>query len=107
MVEPGEPSTFRRMVGDLPKRGVALVLFVVLVNLGVMTWWRCRTVYLGRRADASRKGFLWAGHPPYWIPPSKWTANEWWETVWSPPWKWTADGETVWPWWWDTVWPWK
>ncbi len=78
------PSTFRAILRELPRRKLALVLLVVMVNLGAVTYLRCRAV--GRERWSNR--FIVPGarerSKPF-VPPWEWDADEWRQTVW--PWR--------------------
>jgi hypothetical protein len=80
------PSTLRLILRELPRRRVALVLLVVVVNLGVVTWWRGRSI-AEERAVATFcmfGGISLEWELPRFVPPWEWTADECRETW---PWK--------------------
>ncbi len=90
------PSEFRLILRELPRKRVALVLVVVLVDMCVayyrgltishqrllaeMAASRARTAAMGGRSGGVI--FVDMGRP---VPPWEWTADEWRESVW--PWK--------------------
>lgn len=80
-----EPTTLRKIARELPRRKVALVMLVVLVNLAVVTFLRGRAVAEERNryrpVFTISEVFDW----PTFVPPWEWTSHEWRETVW--PWK--------------------
>jgi hypothetical protein len=88
----------RAVVRDLPRVKVALVVLVVLVNMGVVLWRRCCELAVERRKaprfcvsllTPEQREYAFR----YWesldratfVPPWEWTSSEWRETVW--PWK--------------------
>jgi len=85
-----EPTTLEHIAREIPRRRVALVLLIVLVNLGVATYRRGyeindeRFVTFVTQAQ-KRNPCMSVAWPVRWIAPSEWTADEWRETVW--PWK--------------------
>ncbi len=62
------------------------MLLVVVVNLGIVTYWRGLAVYRERwtAVMATPGGHSVVFGPDYAIPPWKWTPQEWRETW---PWK--------------------
>jgi hypothetical protein len=92
------PGTFRRILRELPRRRVALVLVVIIVNVLVSVRLRGQQI-LEERIAAQRKllpvPYIGAIRLAPWyvawqckvfvIPPQYWTADEWRDTVW--PWK--------------------
>jgi hypothetical protein len=92
-MEVDEPTTTRHILRELPRKKVALVLLVVVVNASLLVWIRgCR---IGRkRAEESPwtglvsfrpKGESFGSAEAPFVPPWEWTADEWRETVW--PWR--------------------
>jgi len=89
LVTDDTPSLLRMILHELPRKRVALVLLVVLVNLGVVTYLRGRAINRDRMIAA-----LAAWRVPV-LPedicvdgpvlPWMWTSDEWQETVW--PWR--------------------
>jgi hypothetical protein len=58
--EQGRAGTFRRILRELPRKKVALVLLLVFVNLGVVAWCRGRAIGLARYDDSDH----WGGPSP-------------------------------------------
>jgi hypothetical protein len=88
------PSPVRRILRELPRKRIALVLLVVVVNLDVVTYRRGRAVAELRR-DAAQRHYFGPGDAE---------VKAWWEVearTCVPPWTWTTDE------WRNTVWPWK
>jgi hypothetical protein len=76
------PSTYRSILRELPRRKVALVLLVVVANLGVVAWLRGRAIALERPIPCGLvTGPTWQPAPKAtFVPPWSWTAQEWRET---------------------------
>jgi hypothetical protein len=96
-----DETTLRRLLRDLPRRNVALVLLVVVVNLAVVVALRGHAIERARlQALVSR-------------PPLETMPTTLYEARWAlaqgdfrdfpspPPWEWTSTE------WRDMVWPWK
>jgi hypothetical protein len=75
-----EPTTLRHIARELPRKRVALVLLLVVVNLGAMSYWRGLTI---SRFRYERMMIRYSDPPQRWTAPWEWTADEWAE-VW--PW---------------------
>jgi hypothetical protein len=88
-----EQSRLRLVLRELPKRKCLLVLLIVVVNMGILTYLRGRAISRKRRIFPSVVFIVLPGetfeetvdraYPPRFIPPWQWTANEWRETF---PW---------------------
>jgi len=92
-----ESTTLRHIGRELPRKRVALVLFIVLVSLAI-TWlrgqaiahewhphWIGSHVELNPRLDVAPAPAEPEPEQEDWSPPWRWTAYQWQETVW--PWK--------------------
>jgi hypothetical protein len=95
------PGSFRRILRELPRRRVALVLLVVVVNLGAVAYLRARAIGRARlQAFVSRPPW---GTMPTTLYEARWALaqGDFREFPVPAPWDWTADE------WRDTVWPWR
>lgn len=93
-VNEDSPSALRSILRELPRRKVALVLTLVVVNLVVVTYLRGQAIAIARLKspglprgvvvhNTANSEYVVVGETS--VPPWKWTADEWRETVW--PWK--------------------
>lgn len=100
-----DATTFRLMFRELPRRKVAVVLLLVLVNLGTVTWWFGHVAAAKRRRDSFLAMKMRAAYGHFqseeevraereewvrfrasleslsgFVPPWEWTSREWRET---------------------------
>jgi hypothetical protein len=118
----GPPGPFRRILREFPRRKIALVLVVVVVNLGVVTCLRGRAIAEARYASPSTWDSVDGGWDFEWQDaggtggrgssnsPQRRAAYRRemiaaggapWRLTFVAPWEWTAEE------WRHTVWPWK
>jgi hypothetical protein len=93
-----EPTGFKRFLRDLPRKRTLLIAVIVLVNMGLMTYWR------GCRIRHERITARWGPVPiivgsPKVVVERERELSE--DEKWPMPWSWTTDE------WRETVWPWK
>jgi hypothetical protein len=87
-----EPTTFKHILRELPRKRIALVLVVVILNLSLVVV--ARGIQIGDRGPWWRGWMIlgpdegtitYFGPHVEFVPPWKWTRDEWRETV--LPWK--------------------
>jgi hypothetical protein len=73
-----EPTTSRTILRELPRRKVALVLLVVVLNLALVLYRGGHDIAEDRDNHSYHEFSSYP--PPPWVPPWRWTASEWRET---------------------------
>ncbi len=77
-VPPEEPGAIARLLGEVPRGRVVLVILVVLANLVAVTWHR--GCVIAERRPFATVSFRARPPRPSFVPPWEWTVDEWRET---------------------------
>jgi len=75
-VEADEPSGLTQVLRDLPRKRLAIVGCIVLLNVCLAACWRGSNIAHERARDMGPSACL-GGHPHFPVPPWDWTADEW------------------------------